>query len=239
MKTDNLKAIGNENSYTNDFFDKLCQKINLNSSIDKHILKQSIILATQAYIRDYYEYLRQISSHEIEKELKKSLNHIDKAAKSLIRIFHSGNYGSDIADNLHDVILKDYPSLKSLSNQIRRGDGKNITITSPIKSLDLLSSMADGIELTLENYKAKKTQPKSIALYNWLMIISSKLEPIIGHKLEQSRYYKTKKGGEYISKRKISDSELLLSIIKPLDPNVTISQMETAIKETRKERQKH
>lgn len=68
------------------------------------------------------------------------------------------------------------------------------------------------------------------------MILSAQLEPVIGHKLEQSHYYKQGKKGEYISKKEISDSELLLFIISPLDPNVTISQLETAIKETRKER---
>jgi len=64
------------------------------------------------------------------------------------------------------------------------------------------------------------------------MILSAQLEPIIGHKLEQSHYY----DGKYVSKKEMGDSELLLFIIHPLDPNITISKIETAIKDTRKER---
>ena len=73
---------------------------------------------------------------------------------------------------------------------------------------------------------------KSRSLNYWIVSIAPTLEPIIGHKLEQSRYHK----GQYISKREIGDSELLKFIIEPLDPNITISQIETAIKETHKER---
>lgn len=234
----NIKKIGNENSYSKEFFEALYKMIDLKDISAQVDIERSIILATQAYIRYYNEYLKQMAAHEVEKELKKSLNHIDKAAKSLIKIYSSGNYGSDIVNNLYDVIHKKYPSLHSILNSIRRGNGASIIITSPIKSLDLLASMADGIDATLKSYKSKKTTPKSIALYHWIMIISAQLEPIIGHKLEQSRYHRTSKGGTYVSKKEIGDSELLLSIIKPLDADVTISQIETAIKETREERHK-
>lgn len=235
-KTKDLKKSGNENSYTNEFFEDLCKKIDLQNIAQKSDLQRTIILAAQAYMRHYDEYLRQLAAHEIKKELKKVVNHIDKAAESLIKVYASGNYGEDIVNNLHDTISKKYPSLNSILKYIRRGDGQLVTITSPVKSLDLLSAMADAIDHTLKSYKSKKTTPKSIALYHWIMILSAQLEPIIGHKLEQSRYHKTEKGGEYVSKKAISDSELLLFIIEPLDPNVTISQIETAIKDTHKER---
>jgi hypothetical protein len=228
----NLKQLGNENSYTKEFFEELCQKINLKNISAKSDLKRSIILAAQAYMRYYGEHQRQLAAHEIEKELKKVVSHIDKAAESYIKVCASGNYGTDIVNNLHDVISENHPSLHGMLKEIRRGDGKSVSITSPLNALPLLEAMADGIDRTLQNYKSRKTTPKSVALYHWVMILSAQLEPIIGHKLEQSRYH----DGEYISKKEIGDSELLLFIIEPLDPNVTISQIETAIKETRKER---
>lgn len=235
-KSNNLKPIGNEKSYTKEFFDTLYDKIALTDSKKKADLRRSIILATQAYIRNYAEYIRQLASHEIEKELKKVVSHIDKAADSLMKVYASGNYGENIANNLYDVIVQKYPSMHGTLNEIRRGDGQSITITSPLKSLDFLASMGDAVDMIIKKFPSHKTTPKSIALYHWIMILSAKLEPIIGHKLEQSHYYKEGKKGEYISKKEISDSELLLFIISPLDPNVTISQLETAIKETRKER---
>lgn len=234
--SNDLKKLGNENSYTKEFFEELCKKIDLKDANIKADLGRAIILAAQAYMRHYGEYLRQLAAHEVERELKKTANHIDKAVKSLHKIFLSGNYGPDIVNNLHDVISEKYPPLHGILKEIRRGDGRFITITSPARSLPLLQAMADGIDRTLKNYTSRKATPKSIALYHWIMILSAKLEPVIGHKLEQSHYYKNGKRGEYISKKKISDSELLLFIIQPLDSNVTISQIETAIKETRKER---
>lgn len=235
-KSNDLKPIGNEKSYTPEFFDALYDKISLKDSNKKIVLRRTIILATQAYVRNYAEYLGQLASHEIEKELKKVVNHINKAEDSLIKIYESGNYGEDIVDNLYEVISKKYPSLHGALKEIKRGDGHTVSIKSPASSLPLLSAMGKGIERTIQNFPSHKTTPKSIALYHWIMILSAKLEPIIGHKLEQSHYYKQGKKGEYISKKEISDSELLLFIISPLDPNVTISQIETAIKETRKER---
>ena len=234
-KSNERKPIGNEKSYTPEFFDTLYDKISLTDSKKKIVLRRTIILATQAYVRNYAEYLGQLASHEIEKELKKVVNHIDKAADSLIKVYASGNYGEDIVNNLYDVITQKYPSMYGTLNEIRK-ERDYATITSPLKALDFLASFGDAIELTIKNFPSKKTTPKSIALYHWIMILSAQLEPIIGHKLEQSHYYKQGKKGEYISKKEISDSELLLFIISPLDPNVTISQIETAIKETRKER---
>jgi hypothetical protein len=235
-QTKNLKKTGNENSYSKDFFENLYEKINLKSADQKSALQRAVILSAQAYMRHYDEYLRQLSAHEIKKELRKVVDHIDKAAESLIKIYGSGNYGDDIVNNLHATISEKYPSLQSILKEIKRGDGTAISILSPLRTLPLLEAMAEGIDRTLRNYKSKKTTPKSIALYHWIMILSATLEPILGHKLEQSRYHKTESGGLYITKKPISDSELLLMIIEPLDPNVTISQIETAIKETRKER---
>lgn len=230
-----LKETGNENSYTKEFFEELYKKIDLKDAYVKASLRRHVLLAAQAYMTHYTEYQRQLPSYEVRKELKKTLSHIDKSAESLIKVYASGNYGTDIVNNLHDVISEKYPSLHSILQHIRRKTTIG-TVTSPISSIPLLEAMAEGIDRTLKDYKSKKTPPKSVALYHWIMILSAKLEPIIGHKLEQSRYHKTDKGGEYVSKKELSDSELLLFIIEPLDPNVTISQLETAIKETRKER---
>lgn len=235
-KSNILKPLGNEDSYTPEFFDDLCNKINLTDKNKKSDLGQYIILAAQKYISLYGEYERQLAAHAIEKELKKVVSHIEKAKESLSKIILSGNYGGDIVNNLYEVISKKYPSLHGILKEIKRGDGYAISITSPARSLPLLSSMEEGIKQTIKNFPSRKTSPKSTALYNWLMIVSAKLEPVIGHKLEQSHYYKDGKKGQYISKKEMSDSELLLSIIAPLDPNVTISQVETAIKDTRKER---
>lgn len=231
-----LKKLGNENSYTKEFFEDLCKKISLENSSAKADLGRSIILAAQAYMRSFSDYKRQLPPYEVQKELKKATSHIDKAAESLIKVYASGNYGSEIVNNLYDVIQKKYPSLQGTLKEIRRGDEKSVLVTSPLKSVDFLASIADAVEQTLKTFNPKKTTARSVALCRWIMILSAQLEPIIGHKLEQSHYYKDGNKGEYISKKEISDSELLLLIIKPLDPNVTISQIETAIKETRKER---
>ena len=225
------KKITNENSYSPEFLIELYQKINITDKSEKRILKRTIILAAQAYLRNYRNYERELPAHEIKKELKKSLTHIDKATKSLIKVYTSQYYSEAVVNNLFDVIDKKYSSLHNLLNEIIRPNDFVVT-TSPSRSLVLLSAMADGIEQTLENFESIKTPNKSEALYHWIMILSAKLELIIGRKLEQSRYH----NGEYISKRKVNDSEVLLFIIKPLDPNVTISQIETAIKETRQER---
>jgi hypothetical protein len=233
-KSSDLKPLGNENSYTPEFFHELYEKLDLKDA--KADLRRSVILAAQKYMSLYGEYRRQLAAHEIEEELRRTLNHIGKTADSLVKIYASGNYGNEIVNNLHDVIVERYPSLHGTLKEIRRNDNPFFIITSPLRSLDFLASMEDALERTIKNFPPRKKTPKSVALYDWIMILSAKLEPILGRKLEQSRYHKTNKGGEYISKKDMNDSELLLFIIAPLDPNVTISQIETAIKETRKER---
>lgn len=226
-----IKDIGNENSYTSEFFEEFFQKIRLTAQSEKTVLKRTIMLATQAYVRNYSNHVRELPAHEIKDKLEKTLKHINKAADSLSEVYTSEYYSEAVINNLYDVIDKKYPTLHILLDQIIRSTHAG-TITSPARSFVLLAAMADGIEQTLENFEHEKTPNKSDALYHWIMILSAKLEPIIGHKLEQSRYHK----GEFISKREISDSELLLFIIEPLDPNVTQSQIETAIKDTHKER---
>ncbi len=235
IPSNNLKKIGNEDSYTREFFEELYEKINIKDAYTKSNLRRSIIEATQKYINYYNEYRRQLASHEIKKELQKATKNIEKVAESLIKVNNSGNYGEEMADNLYNVISERYPSLHSMLEEIKI-EHKFSTIYRPLKSVEILAAISEGIDRTLENYTPPKTTPKSVALYHWIMILSAELEPIICHKLEQSHYYKEGNKGEYISKKKISDSELLLFIIKPLDPNVTISQIETTIKETRKER---
>lgn len=226
--SDNQKPLGNENSYTPEFLEIFYKKIGLT---DKHLqkrLEKAIILATQAYMRNLGSKHRQLPYNEIKKEIKKAVNHLDKAADSLAKVIASGNYGEEITNNLYAVIAEDkykilHGSLPYLKNSYR---------TSPSQSLHFLGAIADGLENTLKNAETPDKTIKSFAIYHWIMILSAHLEPIIGHKLEQSHYY----DGEYVSKKEMNDSELLLFIIHPLDPNVTISHMETAIKETRKER---
>lgn len=234
-KSNDLKALGNENSYTPEFFAELCEKINLTDRNKKSALKLYIKLAAQKYTNLYGEYLRQIAKHEAKKELKNALKHIEKATDSLFRIYASGHYGSDIISNIDDLIALDISCVHKTPKEMQREDDP-FCIISPVISLNYIASLEEALELTIKNFPSQKTAPKSIALYSWIMVLSAELEPIIGRKLEQSRYHKTDKGGEYISKKEMNDSELLLFIISPLDPNVTISQIETALKDTRKER---
>ncbi len=228
----NLGNIVESNAvYSQNFYENLFQRLEVTAQSDKYTLKQSIKLAADAYLTHYGNYERELPAHEIKDKLEKSLKHIEKAIEHLTQVSANRYYSEALTNNLFDVIDKKYPSLNSLLNEIIRTNDFFV-ISSPTRSLDLLSAMTDGIEQTLKNFESEKKPNKSEALYHWIMILSAKLEPIIGHKLEQSQYYK----GEYISKREISDSELLLFIIKPLAPNVTQSQIETAIKDTRQER---
>ncbi|OIN85578.1 MAG: hypothetical protein AUJ12_08490 [Alphaproteobacteria bacterium CG1_02_46_17] len=234
-KSNDLKPLGNENSYTPEFFDELYKKVDLKNPNKKADLRLYVILAAQKYMSLYGEYLRQLAAHEVEKELRKVANYLGKAQESLWKVIMSGNYAEDIVNNLYDVISKNHPPLHGLLKEIKR-DGPFISGISPARSLPLLSSMEEAIGRIVKNFLPKKSTPRSVALYHWIMVLSAELEPIIGRKLEQSRYHKTDKGGEYISKKEMNDSELLLFIITPLDSNVTISQIETALKDTRKER---
>ncbi len=222
----------NETPYTPEFFEELFEKLNLKETAKKAELQQQIISAGEAYLRWVTYSKTQLPAHKIQKELEKTLSHIQKAQTSINKVHASGNYNHELTDSFYNVINSKYPSLDSIKNEIRDPDGIFIMNNNPEKTNDLLSAMSDGIKYALKHYPLRKTMTKSRALNNWLMIVSTKLEPMIDRKLEQSRYH----NGEYISKREISDAELLLSIIAPLAPNVTITQLETAIKETHKKR---
>ena len=202
-------------------------KIDLTDKHKQNRLEKAIILAAQAYMRNFDSNHRQLAPYEIKKELEKTINHLDKGADALINVITSGNYGPEIANNLYAVISDKYPLLNSALPHL-----KTEFKTSPAQSLIILQAIKDGLESTLENAKTPDKTIKSTALKQWIMILSAQLEPTIERKLEQTHYY----DGEYISKKETSDSELLLFIIRQLDRNVNISQMETAIKETRKER---
>jgi len=98
-----LKKIGNEDSYTPEFFKELYEKTKLKSQSNKFVLKRTVMLATQAYVRNYSNHVRKLPSHGIKKELKKSLNNIDKAAASLAKVYTSGHYSEAVINNLFDL----------------------------------------------------------------------------------------------------------------------------------------
>ncbi len=231
-KANRFRSLGSKKSYAQAFFEELFKKLNLKKASEKAELQQKIILAGEAYLRWTTYSKEQLPAHAIQKELEKTLSHIQKAQIAINKVHASGNYNHELADSFYNIINSDYPSLHSIKNEIRDPDGIWIMNNNPAKTNDLLSAMSDGIKFALKKYPMRKTMTKSRALNHWAMILSARLEPAIGRKLEQSRYHK----GEYISKRDIGDSELLKFIIEPIDPSVTLSQIETAIKETHKER---
>ncbi len=229
--TQKHSGIGNEDSYTQEFFNELYGRLNLEGKSAKTELRRATILSAQAYMRFYADYQRQLPPYEMKKEIEKALNNIDKATKSLVKVYVSSDYSEEIMSNFVHIISEKYPSLSGVIPQIQNTN-QFMTTSSPMRSLDFLGATADALERTLKNYNPPKASPRSVALYHWLMIISAPLEKIMGRKLEQAHYYE----GEYISKKKIGDSELLLLIIQKLDPHITISQIETALKDSRKER---
>lgn len=217
--------------YSPEFFEELFQKIGITAQPERYALKQAIKLATDAYLTHCENHVRELPAGVIKDKLEKSLKNIDKASNFLDEVYTSSYYSEAVINNLFDVIDRKYPTLHNLLDEIIRPNDFGV-ITSPRRSLVLLTAMADGIKQTLENFESEKTPNKSEALYHWIMVLSATLEPLLGRKLEQSRYH----NGEYVSKKEMNDSELLLFIIKPLAPDVTISQLETAIKKTHQER---
>lgn len=231
MKQAALQELNNEHSYTDNFFGELYSKLNLKDPDLQYDLKERTISAAETYLRYYGFYETELPPHKMRKELQKALNHINKAKSSLNIVYQSGNYDREMAYGLHEAIDENHPLLRNLLREII-GNEPFIPSISPEKALTLLSAVTDGIECTLEKHKPRNTTTKSRALNRWLVVLSSKLELVLKRKIEQSRYH----NGEYISKRELSDADLLQFIINPIDPNVTISQLETAIKETHKER---
>lgn len=227
-----IKNIANENSYTPEFFTELFSVLGVEDNNLKLELKNKISISARSYLRGYNFY-NSLSPHEIKKELERALQHIEKAESSLKTVFQSENFSNELVNSFYDQIKIYYPSLKGILPEIRdeRHFGLN-KIEAPTNTMQLLCVISDSIKRALK-YGSFRSYKKSNTLNHWIVSIASILEPILGHKLEQSRYHK----GEYISKREVGDSELLKFIIEPIDPNVTISQIETAIKETHKERQ--
>lgn len=226
-----IKDIANENSYKPEFFTKLFSILSIEDQNLRLELKKQISVSARSYIRGYNFY-NSLSPHEINKELEKALQHIEKAESSLNKVFQSENFSNELVNSFYEQIKFDYPSLMGFLPEIRdeRHFGFN-KIDARTKTMQLLSVISDSIKHALERGRFR-TYTKSHALNCWIVSIASVLEPILGHKLEQSRYHK----GEYISKREMGDSELLKFIIEPIDPHITTSQIETAIKETHKER---
>lgn len=226
-----IKDIANENSYKPEFFTKLFSILSIEDQNLRLELEKQISVSARSYIRGYNFY-NSLSPHEINKELEKALQHIEKAKSSLNKVFQSENFRNELVDSFYEQIKIYYPSLKGVLPEIRdeRHFGFN-KIDAPTKAMQLLSVIADSIKRALK-YGSFRNYKKSNALNHWIVSMAAILEPIIGHKFQQSRYHK----GKYISKREIGDSDLLKFIIEPIDPHITISQIETAIKETHKER---
>lgn len=219
-------------TYTDEFFEELFNKLNLKDTSEQSKLKKQIILAGEQYIRWQAYHETELPAHKIQKELEKAVSYIQKARESLNKVHVSGNYKYELTDAFYHVMDSKYPLLESVKYKIKDPHPMAIMLYAPHKTDDLLAAVSDGIEYSLEKYPIKKHMKKSRTLNEWLIEISAQLEPLIGRKLEQSRYH----DGEYIAKRETSDAELLLFMITPLAPNITISQLETAIKETRQRR---
>ncbi|MAI61993.1 MAG: hypothetical protein CBB87_05800 [Micavibrio sp. TMED27] len=230
-ETQAIKPLGNEKSYSSEFFDELFNILDIEDHSLKVELEKQISVSARSYIRGYNFY-DSLPPHKIKEELEKALQHIEKAESSLDKVFQSENFSNELVNGFYEQIKFHYPSLMGFLPEIRdeKHFGFNKT-DAPTKTMQLLSVISDSIKRSLE-YSRFRSFKKSNTLNHWVISIERLLEKIIGHKFQQSRYHK----GEYISKREIGDSELLKFIIEPIDPNVTISQIETAIKETHKER---
>lgn len=222
-----------ENPYTPEFFDELFSILDIKDHTLKSELKKQIHISAGSYKRPYNFYDRSLPAHKIKTELKKALSHIKKAETSLDKVFKSENFGNELVNNFYEQIKFHYPSLMGFLPELRdeKHFGFNKT-AAPANTMQLLSVISDSIESALKHGEFR-SYTKSNALNHWVVSIAPTLELALGHKLEQSRYH----NGEYISKKETGDSELLQFIIKPIAPKVTISQIETAIKETHRKRQ--
>ena len=232
--TDHLHNTEDENSYTPDFLNTLFNILELKDQDLQLAIEQQLHFSAKSYVRGY-KFYNSLPPHKIQKELEKALHHIDKAEASLEKIFQSENFSNELVNSFYQEI-KFHPSLSSLLPEIRNENHFGFNKTdAPTKIMKLLSVISNSIQYALK-YSNFRSYKKSNTLNHWVISMERVLEPIIGHKFQQSRYHKTDKGGEYISKKEMGDSELLKLIIQPLDPNVTIAQIETAIKDTHQER---
>lgn len=226
-----IKNIGHENSYTPEFFAELFSILGVDDHDLKLDIEKQISVLARSYIRGYNFY-SSLPPHKIKEELEKALHHLEKAESSLEQVFQSKNFSNELVNGFYEQIKIYHTSLKGFLPEIRDENHFGFNkIDAPTKTMQLLSTISDSIKRALK-YGRFKSFKKSNALNHWVISMEHLLEKIIGHKFQQSRYHK----GEYISKREVGDSELLKFIIEPIDPNVTISQIETAIKETYKER---
>lgn len=232
-----LRRASCEEYYSDEFFAELFTILNVEDNDLKSELKAEILDSARCYMYPYITQELSLPPNAIKSELKKAQTHIKKAEQSLAKVFESGNFDDELVNIFYDRIEGFYPSLLSILGEIRYMPlkfGINRE-DAPKNIIKLLSLFDESIELALERDSFRKLK-KLDSLMRWLTSIAPILEKIIGRKLQQSRYYKTDKGGEYISKNEIADSELLKFIITPLNPDISISQIETAIKETHKER---
>ncbi len=226
-----------EEYYSDEFFAELFTVLNVEDNNLKSELKAEILNSARSYMYPYITQELSLPPNAIKSELKKAQTHIKKAEQSLVKVFESGNFDDELVSIFYDRIEGYYPSLLSLLGEIRSmplkfGMNREDASKNIIK---LLSLFDESIESALERNSFRKLK-KLDTLTRWLISIAPTLEKIMGRKLQQSRYYKTDKGGEYISKNEIADSEILKLIIARLNPDISISQIETAIKETHKKR---
>lgn len=232
-----LRRTSCEEYYSDEFFTELFTILNVEDNHLKLKLKAEVLNSASRYMYPYITQELSLPPNLIKSELKKAQNHIKKAEQSLSKVFKSGNFDDELVNIFYDRIEGYYPSLLSLLGEIRYMPlkfGMNRE-DAPKNIIKLLSLFDESIESALERKEFRKLK-RIDSLTRWLISIAPMLEKTIGRKLQQSRYYKTDKGGEYISKNEIADSELLRFIISPLNPDISISQIETAIKETHKER---
>ena len=232
-----LRRASCEKYYSDEFFTELFTMLNVEDNGLKLELKSEILNSARSYMYPYITLELSLPPNAINNELKKAQTHIKKAEQSLAKVFESGNFDDELVNIFYDRIEGYYPSLLSLLGEIRSMPlkfGMNRE-DAPENIIKLLSLFDESIESALERNSFRKLK-KLDSLTRWLILIAPMLEKVIGRKIQQSRYYKTDKGGEYISKNEITDSELLKFIITPLNPDISISQIETAIKETHKER---
>lgn len=220
--------------YDDNFFKELYKKIDLKDENKQKKLKLSIIKAANTYANFDKSHNKQLSPTQAKNELKKLIAYLSKSEKSLSIISASFPHGGIITRALHTKIEQDYPSLSFIADEIVKKEGRFTTIRPQI-SIDFLQSLHDALGKTLKDFsKPKHPSKKSDAINWWLLSFFVSLEDALGQKLQQSHHYKNV---GYISKRAaLQHSELLLFILKPINPKATISQIETAIKETREER---
>ena len=231
-----IKQLEDKSAYSNQFFSNLFDLIDLKEEGIRETLRRRVLDAEQTYLRHYNHFEGKISPHQIRKELDKTVKHIEKAKSSLEKLIVSESYDRELANGICWTIDSDYSDLKDYRKALQSDEDNFNWKVNPEKILDLLSIVNEGIENSLKYNPLRKVTRKNKALERWLVALSGKLEPVMGRRLEQAHYYKTDNGGAYISNKVMNDSELLLFMIKPCDPSVTISQIETAIKNTHKER---